>query len=296
MFPAIPLDTAKAARAVFGQSNFYLAIGDQANRLFEGINLTDLPWQAHTKPSDIARLYLLTIFQFRETLPDHLAADAILERVDWKYALHLPLSSTGMASDLLCNFRRWLLADQTGQQNIHELLLRLPEITEFSGKMGSSIDPMQVINMVCVISRLAFVWDTLNQTLEALAIKRPDWLLAINLPHWYERYSHHQKYLNLNIDTIEMNVLAQSIGADGCYLLEALKKTADLNIMKLKEIQVLREVWREQFVWEDNKTTWREDNCSGCYLASQSFKPGQSAHLNTTEVMMGRNENLDTLD
>ena len=92
-FPAIPLDTTKAARAVFGRSNFYLAIGDQANRLFAGINLSDPPWQALKLPSDIARLYLLTIFQFRETLPDNLAADAIQERLDWKYALHLPLKS-----------------------------------------------------------------------------------------------------------------------------------------------------------------------------------------------------------
>ena len=130
---------------------------------------------------------------------------------------------------------------------------------------------MQIISHVCMISRLALIWDALNQALEALAIRRPDWLLTINLPHWYERYSQHQKYLNLKIDHIEMSALAQSIGADGDYLLEALKKTADLNITSLKEIQALREVWREQFVFENGNIIWRQESCPGCTVATQDF-------------------------
>ena len=38
-----------------------------------------------------AQLALVTIFQFAEGLCDRQAADAVRARIDWKYALRLPL-------------------------------------------------------------------------------------------------------------------------------------------------------------------------------------------------------------
>jgi len=263
------LDTAKAARAVFGRSNFYLTTGDQANQLFDGLIYED-PTRWFQKSSRImGMLYLITIFQFVETLPDHLAADALRKRIDWKYALHLPLTYPGLEAASFCKFRRWLLAERNGQQNLQTLLSRLSDVMDLTGKQYVSLQSSQVINVVCQFSRLAKIWEAFSQAMEALATKRPDWLLAASLPHWYQRYSYQHKDLNLRADDPERQILAQAIGADGIHLLEAISKAGDPQLADLDEILALREVWHEQFDLVDGNTAWRKNVCAGCLLPAK---------------------------
>jgi hypothetical protein len=35
---------------------------------------------------------LVTVFQMLERIPDRLAAELVISRIDWKYALHFPLT------------------------------------------------------------------------------------------------------------------------------------------------------------------------------------------------------------
>jgi hypothetical protein len=116
-FPPIPPDTSKVASAVFGKNNFYIIIGNQANRLFDGFGNRILTNQSLTTRHTRAMLYLITIFQIMETLPDQLAADAIHNRVDWKYALHLPLNYPGQDASTFCEFRNGCWQTQPGSKN-----------------------------------------------------------------------------------------------------------------------------------------------------------------------------------
>ncbi len=62
------------------------------------------------KPAESpALLSLVTLFQFTENLSDRQAAATVVKRIDWKYALHLPLTDDGFDFSVLCEFRQSLL-------------------------------------------------------------------------------------------------------------------------------------------------------------------------------------------
>jgi transposase len=51
------------------------------------------------------RLALVTVMQYMEGLSDRQAAEAVRERIDWKYALSLELADPGFDFSLLSEFR-----------------------------------------------------------------------------------------------------------------------------------------------------------------------------------------------
>jgi transposase len=55
------------------------------------------------------RLALVSVMQFAERLSDRKAANAVRGRIDWKYALGLPLDDPGFDASVLCEFRARLL-------------------------------------------------------------------------------------------------------------------------------------------------------------------------------------------
>jgi transposase len=268
LFPPIPADTVKSARAIFGRSNFYLAVGDQVNRLFSGLQLVAPGEITQKEERRLAILHLVTVFQFVETLPDLLALDVLRERVDWKYALHLPLHYPFRETSTFCEFRQWLLVEKARVEHFQTLLERLEELSERTG--GKRIIPQaeQVISSVCRTSRLAVIWDTMSQCLEALAIKRHDWLRVISLPHWYDRYGHLSRDLNLRAECLEQEAFAQGVGRDGNYLLEKISSSGIPELPDLPEVHALQQVWSEQYEFVSGKARWKEEACSSCPLAS----------------------------
>ena len=265
LFPPIPIDTAKAARSVFGRSNFYLATGDRANSLFSGLILEDLIGGIRRPAGRLARLYLITIFQFMETLPDHLAAEALRLRVDWKYALHLPLKDPGLDAMSFCEFRSGLLKDSSSEQIIQTLLSRLSEVVKLAGKQRLCLESDQVVASVCRIDRLARIWESFNQAVEALATKRPELLREISLPHWYGRYNHQRKNIYLESEENEQIALAVSIGADGDYILKAIADSGEPILATLPQVLTMKQVWKDQFERSGAKLSWRKNACAICF-------------------------------
>src|SRR5258706_7050169 len=58
------------------------------------------------------RLALVTVLQAIEGLSDRQAAEYVRTRIDWRYALALPLDETGFDHSILTDFRQRLLAGQ----------------------------------------------------------------------------------------------------------------------------------------------------------------------------------------
>jgi len=249
---------------VFGRRNFYLAAGDQLNSLFSGL-IQERTNGWNFRPSRTqGMLYLITMFQFLETLPDRLAADALHLRVDWKYALHLPLDYPALEGMRFCEFRRWLLADPMGMQGLEILLERLADPLLAAGKLRVNPPAGEVVKSVCLVSRLAMVWDSIREVLGLLATRQPEWLRRVNLPHWYDRYGRDWNTIDLTVRGPEQEALAQSIGADGDHLLRAIYIDADLHLSALPEIQAMKQTWGEQYRWLEGKITWRKEACAYC--------------------------------
>jgi len=268
LFPPIPTDTAKAVRPVFGGSNFYVATGDQANQLFHGLPLSSPRHASQIPARTQAELYLITIFQYLETLPDSQAADAVRDRRDWKYALHLPLNVLKFPSSAFCEFRRMLLSDQDSLQTLQTLLGRLVGVGASINGESLNVEAAQIVTRVCLFSRLANTWEAVVQTMEVLAIRQPEWLRTIALPHWYDRYGYKHQPINYAGTRTELEVLMQAIGADGAYILDSISASQNLALEELPEVSALREVWLVQYDNVEGKTVWRIESCADCKVTA----------------------------
>src|SRR3954469_21382137 len=91
----IPEDTERVARATFPKGNPYMLIADELGPLYSNAKFAALFSTTGQPGLDPARLALLTVFQFMEGLSDEQTVLAVAARIDWKYALGLPLTYTG---------------------------------------------------------------------------------------------------------------------------------------------------------------------------------------------------------
>ena len=93
--PPVPEQTARVARAAFPKGNIYLQIRDTLGSIYVDEDFADL-FSVKGQPAQSPwRLALICVMQYMENLSDRQAADAVRGRIDWKYALSLPLADSG---------------------------------------------------------------------------------------------------------------------------------------------------------------------------------------------------------
>lgn len=252
-FPALPADTAHAAKSVFNIENLYLAIGDQLDRLLDDINWDELDAFGAQSKSSLFILAMMTLFQFAEDLPDRQAAEGLRTRMDWKYALHLSLDHPGLTPTELAEFRQRLRHDATGQKEFYRVLSRLREIGLLGSRDKREADVAAVLTVVDALSRRERVVKAMRQALETLAARYPDWLREVSPPYWYERYDRETE-LSLFSSSEEQERLAQAIGADIAYLLEAIARSDAPALAALPEVRTLRRTWQQEFESRDRAT------------------------------------------
>lgn len=199
-----------------------------------------------------------TVLQYAEGLTDRQAANAVRERIDWKYALGLALTDAGFDFFLLSEFRTRLIESQ--QETL--LLDRLLQVCQERGwlKAGGKqrTDSTHVLARVRSLSNLECVGETLRATLEELASRAPDWLVEHIAPQWFERYSHRVENYRLPKAEQQRKALAHQIGADGVHLLQSLEQPdVPEGLNELACIQVLRKVWQQYYDLAGGKATWR---------------------------------------
>lgn len=258
-FRALPEDTTRVAKAVFKRrGNIYLTIGDQLGPLFDAADFGCM-YAADGKPALSPNLVaLVTVFQFMENLPDRDAADAVRSRIDWKYALHLALDDMGFDDSVLSDFRERLAQHAMAQAMFDELLQRLRALglVQKGGKQRT--DATAVLAATRTLNRVQLVAETMRLALEALAAYRPEWLRAIALPHWYERYGLVLTDFRLPRAKAKQEALALDIGRDGLHLVDALNQPdAPSQAASLPAVRVLVQVWQQQFERHDDGPRWR---------------------------------------
>src|SRR5256885_710267 len=105
----LPEELARLGAILLPSDSPYRLIGDQLYALYDNAAFADL-YHAEGKPAlpPVDLLFVLA-FQALEDLGDRAAADAVRLRLDWKYALHLPLDHAGFNFPVLSDFRTRLL-------------------------------------------------------------------------------------------------------------------------------------------------------------------------------------------
>jgi transposase len=90
----------------------------------------------------------VTIFQFLEKLSDRAAANAVRIRLDWKYALHLPLNYEGLNFSVLSEFRDRVIEHGAEARLIDSMLEQLREMGLVRRRGRQRTDSLAVLTKV----------------------------------------------------------------------------------------------------------------------------------------------------
>ncbi len=255
---SIPEETARVARAACPKGTLAMRLRDALGELYQDEQFAAL-YPVEGQPAYAPwRLAVVTVLQYAETLTDRQAADAVRERIDWKYSLGLELTDPGFDYSLLSEFRLRLVDE--GAETL--LLDRLLEVCKQRGwlKAGGKqrTDSTHVLARVRSLSNLECVGETLRAVLNDLAAIAPDWLVQQISPDWFERYSHRVENYRLPKAESQRTALAQQIGADGLHLLQALERPDAADTLKDEaSVRRLRQVWQQYYDLSGGKAKWR---------------------------------------
>ena len=103
--PAIPPETVQVAKAAFPSGSVYMQMRDELGSIYDDELFASVYAQEGQPAIPPWRLALVSVMQFAEHLSDRQAAEAVRARIDWKYALSLPLDESGFHYSVLSEFR-----------------------------------------------------------------------------------------------------------------------------------------------------------------------------------------------
>jgi transposase len=167
------------------------------------------------------RLALVTMMQFRETLADRQAAEAVRARIDWKYLRRLELTDPGVDFSVLSEFRDRLLTGHAEELLLEKLLEQCCAWGLLKARGQQRTDATHVLAAIRVLNRLELVAETLRAALNDLATVAPAWLQDITPMAWYERYGKRIEDSRLPTTEAKRQAYAQTVGEDGFRFLDA---------------------------------------------------------------------------
>src|SRR5215471_18943681 len=242
----VPEETARVARAANPKGNVYMHLRDELGSIYEDQMFAAL-FPRRGQPAEAPwRLALVTVMQYMEGLSDRQAAEAVRERIDWKYALSLELTDPGFDFSVLSEFRTRLLGGEAEMQLLQALLELCKRRGWLKARGRQRTDSTQVLAAIRDLNRLECAGETLRHALNVLAEVAPEWLLGQIDEH---------RFPKAQSQRLE---LAETIGTDGHQLLTAVyAPTAPAWLAELPAVQTLRRVWVQQFFVEEGRCRWR---------------------------------------
>jgi transposase len=277
LIPPVPEITAKVAKAAFPKGNKYMRLRDEMGVFYQDEEFADL--YPNRGQSGIApwRLVMILIMQFLENLSDRQAADAVRGRIDWKYALSLELEDDGFDFSVLSEFRVRLISGGRSQQILDKMLSKFGELGLLKSKGKARTDSTHILAIVQELTKIGHLEETLKSALNTLAKVAPNWLERIIDSDWYDRYGQKDGYSRKTRTTEEKEDKAIEIGTDGFYLLEAIyHETTPDAIRQIQAVEVLRQVWLQQYYAPTEGTVLLRTEKDGPPNATRIFSPHET--------------------
>jgi transposase len=262
LFSLIPEETARVAQAAFPHGHIYMQMRDELGPIYDNAQFADLFPHDGQPAQSPAQLALVTIMQFAEGLADRPAADAVRDRLAWKYALGLELTDPGFDASVLCDFRARLLAGNAEYLLFDAMLTVLRERGLLKGRQQQRTDSTHVLAAIRTLNRLTCVGETLRYALNELAQVAPDWLRAQITLDWFDRYSQRMEEFRLPKEKADRAAIATQIGTDGTYLLTAIDAPhTPREVRELAAVDILRQIWAQQYLAPDaaGLVRWRDE-------------------------------------
>jgi transposase len=258
--PPVPGVTACVAHAAFPHGNVVMQLRDALGTIYTDEVFADL-FPTHGQPAEAPwRLALVTVFQFMEGLTDRQAADAVRDRLAWKYALSLELTDPGFDHTVLSEFRSRLVEGHAEQRLLDLLLERCREGGWLKAGGRQRTDSTHVLAKIRTLNRTLCVAQTMVYVLNVLSEVAPDWILAHVPAEWVERYGERLEHERLPKEEEERKQYANQVGTDGWMLLDALEAPTTPDWMKtLPAISTLHTMWEQQFEPREQGGRWRPE-------------------------------------
>jgi transposase len=286
----VPADTARVAQAAFPQGNTYMLLRDEIGAIYEDVTFASL-FPKRGQPAETPwRLALVSIMQYAEGLSDRQAAAAVRSRIDWKYALSLELTDPGFDSTVLSEFRTRLVTGGAEQQLLERFLEICRERQLLRSRGRQRTDSTHVLAAVRVLNRLECIGETMRHALNTLALVAPDWLREHSQTDWIERYGPRVEEYRLPSGQAKRQACAELMGADGLRLLQAIfAADAPLWLRQIPSVELLRQVWTQQFYREAETLHWRTEKLglppSACSISSPYDVEAHHARKRSTAWM-----------
>lgn len=242
----MPEETGRIGKMLLEEKDPYRMIGNQLFEKWQEEEFADL-YSREGKPGySPVILAFVSVFQFMERLADRQAAQALRMRLDWKYALHLPLEDAGFDFSVLSEFRDRVIEGKAEQRVFEKLVqeIRAMGLIKEHGKQRS--DSIAMLVKVRRLSRIEMVVETLRLAVVALVAADREWCEEVIPPSWEEKYG--ERFVRQRYSEQEWKAYEANIGNDGEWLLKRLKDGgAPAELQDLPEVQVFSTVWAQQF-------------------------------------------------
>ena len=250
-WPGVPELTARMARASSPRGNLAMRIREELGEVYADARFA-AAFGVRGRPGiSPGQLMMASVLQFSENLTDRQAAEAVRDRMTWKYALGLELEDPGFDPSVLSEFRSRLVAGDLTSLALDALLERLAGLGLVKAGGRQRTDSTHVLGAIRELNRLELAGESLRAALEALAAAAPGWLAGAIDPSWQQVYGARIDDLHLPANQAGRQELMVRYGTDGYWLLEQVfGPGAPGWLRELPAVQALRRIWIQQFYRE----------------------------------------------
>jgi len=268
----IPDLTNRIAQASFPKGTLAMQLRDALGPIYEDADFADLFPRRGRAAEAPWKLALVTVLQALENLSDRQAAEMVRGRLDWKYALSLPLDDEGFDASILVDFRQRLL-EHGAQDRLLEPILRVCREHGWLKAGGKQrTDSTFVLANVRGLSSLESVGESLRAVLNEIAEVDPDWLLGVISPDWFDRSMHRFELQRFPKGKPAQDTLRQQVGVDSWRLLQAATdEHAPQQVRDCPSLGLLQQVWTQHFERVEGLIGFRDGPQSR--VPSGSFRP-----------------------
>jgi len=302
----MPPDIAAVGQRLMDETAPYRVIGDHLADVLHDAQFADLYQPTGRNAVSPSLLALVTIFQFLEDVPDREAAAMVVLRLDWKYALHLPVAYRGFDYSILCDFRQRVLAHGKDELLFDAILEKVKALGFIKKRGKQRTDSIAVVGAVRQLSALETVTETLRTTIRALEKADPVWAETTLPASFREQYAHLRP--DYRLTKPEREALMRQVGADGLWLLEQITAAAPEAVRTLNAVQTMRSVWEQRYHRVEGKVAVREQSVACTALIVTPHDPGvragekrgkrwhgEKVHVTETAEVAAEGENFITV-
>jgi transposase len=189
------------------------------------------------------RLMLVTVLQAAEGLTDRQAAEAVRDKLSWKYALGLSLTDAGFDASILSEFRTRLVTHDLQIRALDLMVARLVEAGLLKPGGKQRTDSTHVLAAVRLLNQIELVGETVRACLEALAAADPGWTGSVLDTSWRRRYADRVDTWRMPSSKTKRVALGSDFARDGHALLRAVwHPGSPVWLRELSAVDVLRRV------------------------------------------------------